>query len=116
MGHLRGEVRSAGSSARPQRREARFVFDPDVVELMVDESARVTSSGSYRAEALEHCLSKMSEHNRTALTSHYVHGNSLGEMARSFGKGTGAIKVMLLRLRGKLRECIEGRISKGGIA
>jgi RNA polymerase sigma-70 factor, ECF subfamily len=99
-----------------QRREARFVFDPDVVELMTDESARATGTGSYRAEALEHCLAKMSEPNRAALTSHYVHGNSLGEMARSFGKGTGALKVLLLRLRGKLRECIEGRLAKGGVS
>jgi RNA polymerase sigma-70 factor, ECF subfamily len=99
-----------------QRREARFVFDPDVVELMADESARVTGTGSYRAEALEHCLGKLSESNRAALTSHYVHGHSIGEMADSFGKRAGALKVMLLRLRGKLRECIEDRLAKGGAA
>lgn len=99
-----------------QRREARFVFDPDVVERMAEESARVAGSGSYRAEALEHCLGKLSESNRAALTSHYVHGHSIGEMARSIGKGASALKVMLLRIRGKLRECIEGRLAKGGIS
>lgn len=95
------------------RQHARFVFDPDVVELMTDEAAQTTSP---RVDALELCLGKLSDSNREALTAHYVHGHSIQEIAAICGKGASAVKVMLLRLRGKLRECIEGRMTKGGAA
>jgi len=99
-----------------QRREARFVFDPDVVEFMIDESAQTVSANSARAEALEHCLGKLSDSNRAVLTSYYVHGRSIGEISALQGKASSALKVMLLRLRGKLRECIENRQTRGGMA
>ncbi len=98
------------------RRQARFVFDPDVVESMSDEASQSVQGGTRRTEALEHCLGKLSDSNRGALAAHYLHGNSIAEIADATGKNPGAIKVMLLRLRGKLRECIESRLSEGGAA
>lgn len=95
------------------RRQARFVFDPDVVELMTDEARQTVSP---KAEALELCLGKLSDSNREALAAHYVHGHSIQEIATTCGKGTSAVKVMLLRLRVKLRECIENRMPNGGAA
>lgn len=96
------------------RLQARFVFDPDVVELMADEASRSASTASPRTEALEHCLDKLSEANRQALAAHYVRGSSILEIADAAGKEPGAIKVMLLRLRTKLRECIGIQLVKGG--
>lgn len=99
-----------------QRLQSRFVFDPDVVTMMADESLRHVGEGSARAEVLEQCLTKLSGTNRQAITDFYVHGHSIQEIAAACGKGASAVKVMLLRLRGKLRECIEGRLAKGGEA
>ena len=98
------------------RLQARFVFDPDVVDLMTDEASQSANSESPRAEALELCLGKLSDSNREALSAYYVHGSSILEIADASGKGPGAVKVMLLRLRGKLRECIESQLAKGGAA
>jgi RNA polymerase sigma-70 factor, ECF subfamily len=98
------------------RLQARFVFDPDVVELMIDEASHATSTSSARTEALEGCLEKLSDSNRESLAAYYVHGRSIVEIADTSGKGSSAVKVMLLRLRGKLRECIEERLAKGGVA
>ena len=98
------------------RRHARFVFDPDVVDLMTDEASQSANPAAPRAEALERCLGKLSDANRESLSAYYVHGRSIVEIANSCGKGPGAVKVMLLRLRGKLRECIENRLVKGGAA
>lgn len=95
------------------RRHARFVFDPDVVELMADEAKETASP---EMEALEICLARLSGSNRQVLASHYVHGHSIREISASCGKGASAVKVMLLRLRGKLRECIENRMMDGGAA
>jgi RNA polymerase sigma-70 factor (ECF subfamily) len=99
-----------------QRLQSRFVFDPDVVEMMSDEASLAVHSVSPKAEALELCLGKLSGPNREALTAHYVHGQSIQEIANACGKGAGAVKVMLLRLRGKLRECIDAQLAKGGAA
>jgi RNA polymerase sigma-70 factor, ECF subfamily len=98
------------------RLHARFVFDPDVVDLMTDEASQSANSISPRAEALEICLEKLSDPNRESLSAYYVHGRSILEIADASGKGPSAVKVMLLRLRGKLRECIEDRLAKGGVA
>lgn len=99
-----------------QRLHSRFVFDPDVVEMMTDEASLQASKSSDRAEVLEHCLTKLSGANRQVIVDYYVNGNSIQHIATTCGKGTSAVKVMLLRLRGKLRECIEGRMAEGGAA
>jgi len=99
-----------------QRLHARFVFDPDIVEMMTDEASHQAGESSERAEVLEHCLTKLSGTNRQAIADYYLHGHSIQHIATTSGKGTSAVKVMLLRLRGKLRECIEGRMAKGGAA
>jgi RNA polymerase sigma-70 factor, ECF subfamily len=103
--------------ARDRKRlHARFVFDPDVVDLMTDEASQSAESASQRAVALEHCIGKLSDANRLSLSAYYVQGRSIVEIANSCGKGPGAVKVMLLRLRGKLRACIEDRLVNGGAA
>jgi RNA polymerase sigma-70 factor (ECF subfamily) len=99
-----------------QRFNARFIFDPDVVELMADEASKTAPQSSERSEALEDCLGKISLPNRTTLTDYYVNGLSLSEIARACNTSTGALKVMLLRLRAKLRKCVEGKMNQGGAA
>lgn len=97
-----------------QRRQARFVFDPDVVELMSTEASHHADEGTGRGEALERCLGKLSEANRRTITEYYTRGLSIGDLAGESGKSPGAVKVILLRLRAKLRECIEGQLNRGG--
>ena len=98
------------------RDRKRFVFDSDIVELMVDEASETVEHSSDRTEALGICLRKVSETNREVLSSYYVHGRSMQEIAEASGKGISAVKVMILRLRRKLGECIEGQMTKGGAA
>lgn len=99
-----------------QRLQSRFVFDPDVVEMMSTEASPQAEDSSGRGEALERCLEKLSEANRHTLTEFYTRGLSIGDLAGEIGKSPGAVKVILLRLRAKLRECIEGQLSRGGAA
>ncbi len=96
-----------------KRDQKRFVFDSDVVALMADEATQSVDSISDRAVALEACLKLLSDQNRATLTAYYVHGRSIQDVAVAQGKGISAIKVMLLRLRRKLGECVEGRLARG---
>ena len=99
-----------------QRLQSRFVFDPDVVEMMSTEASNLTDESSGRGEALERCLEKLSDANRHTITEYYSHGLSIADLAGEIGKSPAAVKVILLRLRAKLRECIEGQLSRGGAA
>jgi RNA polymerase sigma-70 factor, ECF subfamily len=97
-----------------KRDQKRFVFNSDVVALMVDEASEIADSVSDRAAALEECLELLTDRNRETLSAYYVHGRSIQEVAAAQGKAIGALKVMLLRLRRKLGECVEGRLARGG--
>ena len=99
-----------------KRDQKRFVFNSDVVELMVDEASRTVDSISDRAAALEVCLEFLSDRNREALSAYYVHGRSIQEVATKQEKQISALKVMLLRARRKLAECVERRlVSRGAL-
>ncbi len=97
-----------------KRDQKRFVFDSAVVELMAVEASETVALISDRAEALEECLELFSDRNRQTLSAYYVHGHSIQEVAAMQGKGISALKVMLLRMRRKLGECVEGRLASGG--
>lgn len=99
-----------------QRFNARFTFDPDVVDLMTDEAAQPVEQSSERSEALEKCLEKISLPNRKTITDYYANELPLAEIAQTCGKSVGAVKVMLLRLRTKLRDCVEGKMNPGGVS
>ncbi len=96
-----------------KRDRKRFVFASDVVELMADKASEAADSMSDRAVALEECLELLSNRNRETLCAYYVHGRSIQEVAAAQGKGISALKVMLMRLRRKLGECVEGRLATG---
>ena len=80
---------------------------------MIDEADEATTSGDHRNKALETCLGNLSTMNRELLSAYYAQGSSLQEIASSSNRGLSAIKVMLLRLRRRLGECIEGQLAKG---
>lgn len=99
-----------------QRFQSRFVFDPDVVAMMSHEASHHANESSARAEFLERCLGRLSESQRHTINEYYAHGLSIREIAGNCGKTLGAMKVILLRLRAKLRDCVEAHMPPGGAA
>ncbi|NRB75212.1 MAG: sigma-70 family RNA polymerase sigma factor [Verrucomicrobiales bacterium] len=95
-----------------QRRNQRYVFDPDVAEQMVDEASERVEPTSARQEALETCLAKVSPKNRDLLSSYFVRGETFQEIASATGRGLSALKVAMMRLRRSLRSCIETQLGK----
>ena len=80
---------------------------------MVDEAELAVTTSGRRSEALEICLGRLSTKNRELLSAYYAQGSSLNEIAISANRGLSAVKVMLMRLRRRLGECIEGQLAKG---
>lgn len=88
------------------RSRDRLVFDDDVVAAMVGTTERLSAKQSERLDALENCLAKLKQEHRETLTSHYVKGFNLREIAASQNRGHSAVKVTLMRLRQSLAKCI----------
>jgi RNA polymerase sigma-70 factor (ECF subfamily) len=95
-----------------QRKNSRYVFDSDVAEQMIDEASERVEAASARQEALESCLSGISQKNRDLLSAYFVRGETLQEIATTTGRGLSALKVAMMRLRRSLRSCIETQLGK----
>ncbi len=89
------------------RQRERIVFDSDVAGLMADAALHHAEASSARDETLALCLEKLPPRQRKVLAAHYVAGRTMAEIASSHGMGLSAVKVLLLRVRRALAECID---------
>ncbi|MEY2599548.1 MAG: hypothetical protein RLZZ142_1807 [Verrucomicrobiota bacterium] len=96
------------------RQRERLVFESDVEEVMLEEAAEEVEGFEERREALRRCLARLREAHREILSAHYVRGCSVREVAEARNMGVSAVKVLMLRLRQTLGECIQRQI--GGAA
>lgn len=94
------------------RQRDRLLFGDDVVELMVEAAVAEAERHGPRREALAHCVEKVQPRQRDVLLAHYVMGHPLAEIATTHGMGLSAVKVLLLRVRRGLAECIERELLK----
>jgi len=94
------------------RSRDRLVFDADVIESMAIETEQYASELPERREALGGCIQRLSSDHRHLLHQHYNEGKSLREIARESGRGESAIKMIMLRLRKSLGDCIQHELAK----
>lgn len=92
------------------RSRDRLVFDNDIVIAMAGTVERVAASHSDRMDAMEKCLAQLTPQHRETLTSHYVQGFKLREIAATQNRSLSAIKVTVMRLRQSLGKCIEQQL------
>ena len=97
------------------RQRERLLFDSDVAELMADEAAHHAEGLSARREALAVCMDKLPPKQREVLTAHYLADHAQADIAKAQGMGLSAVKVLLLRVRRALAECIERQLQKEAI-
>ena len=98
------------SHIRDRSRE-KLIFDDDVIQAMTGTSERLAENFSDRAMALEACLKRLKPEQRALLTDFHVHRLSLREISQQHQRGLSAVKVMLMRLRNSLGDCIQNRIA-----
>ncbi len=99
---------------RDQKRERkRLLFDSDVAEQMMDEAVEAVLPTSERLDALEVCLGKVDPGKRDILSMFYSEGKTIPEISAAQGRGESAIKILLMRVRQALGECIESQMTKG---
>jgi RNA polymerase sigma-70 factor (ECF subfamily) len=62
--------------------------------------------------ALEACLAQLPERSARLVSAHYLQGESLTAIAGRSGRGDGAVRMALARIRQALRECISRRLAE----
>ncbi len=67
-----------------------------------------------RIDALRSCIQALDARHRDALVRFYYKSESAEQIARSIGKRAGAVRMLLLRVRKLLRNCIDGKLRDGG--
>ena len=97
------------SMVRDRKRD-RLVFDEDVVLAMAQEAETMAVEFEERREALGNCMQRLKAEQRGILDAHYLTGRTVREIANSTQRSESAVKMILLRLREQLSECIQRQL------
>jgi len=77
---------------------------------------QIESGEAQELEALEECIERLPGHSAGLISDHYFRSRSAAEIARETGRNESAVRMMLLRIRQILRQCIEKRVlGPGGL-
>jgi RNA polymerase sigma-70 factor (ECF subfamily) len=88
-------------------------LSPQAIQSVLDAYERTESAASARADALELCLERLAAKSRRLLAWRYEHSMSLDEIAGRLGHTLNAVYKALSRIRQRLQECIERRLTAG---
>ncbi len=90
----------------------RLVLDPEVVEMLADETALEESHFSQQREALEMCMEKVEPKQRDLLMQAYQPESRIQDVARGSGRTVTGFYQWLYRMRRTLLECIHRETAK----
>lgn len=100
-------LRNALRKKRPQ------VVDPLSERLEAAAQREVEALGdSDVVEALERCVAGLDERSARLVTMHYREGRPLEQIAGADGSSAKAVSMALVRIRRRLKECIQGRLKE----
>lgn len=94
----------------------RKYFSGALVEQLAtarEENGEVLSA---QAAALRECIAKLTDADRQLVKERYVSEGSMAELAELLGRTPNALYKSLQRIRGKLFECVTGRLRREGLA
>lgn len=96
---------------RKQGRE-RLVFSEALMDQLAEALVVRQPHVAPRQAALERCVEKLPEKSRRMLDLRYAEETPVEEMAAALASTPGSVRVMLLRIRNLLAQCIEGELMK----
>lgn len=99
---------------RRQRATDRHVFDDRLIEQVTESHVRLADEATGAEEALRECLKRVTGRSRQAIDLHYGQGLKPAAIATKLGVGAGAARMLLVRVRVLIRECVEARLATTG--
>lgn len=101
-----GVAKFEALSFRRDRARDRHVFSDDLIALLEEEAAAAGEQSRGEEQALEDCLAKLPEKQRTLVEAAYASGVRIDEMAKESGRTPMALYKSLQRIRMMLADCI----------
>ena len=96
------------SESRRKARE-KDVFMASIYEWQAEGLEQESDDQEVRLSWLEECLNDLPERGQRVIQLHYFEGKSSKQVGEHLGKGTGAIRMMLVRIRRALLKCITSK-------
>lgn len=87
------------------------VFDDDLAEQLATECEADSEELAERMSALQKCMSRLSEDERSLIEHRYFTGAQLDEFAEKCGRGVDSLRVSLFRIRAGLKKCITSELN-----
>lgn len=98
------------------QRRSRLQFDLELIELLAQEAVEEESLSESRLNALRRCLTQLSDRQQSILRQCYNGTESITTVAEQLGRERTALYKQLARLREKLLDCINLRLSQEGMS
>jgi RNA polymerase sigma-70 factor (ECF subfamily) len=86
-------------------------FSPEVILAIIDAFEHRQTLSSQTADALDHCLESLPVESRQLLSWWYAEEWPIERIAHEMGRATAAAYKVLARLRQRLLECVERRLT-----
>jgi len=98
------------------RRRGVLIFDDELSSALADKTHdREPGELEEQREALEHCMSKLSDQNRRLLEVRYASKRGgMEQLTQDTGRTNESLRVTLFRLRASLRSCVRSYILAKG--
>jgi RNA polymerase sigma-70 factor (ECF subfamily) len=91
------------------------VLSPEAIQAVASAFDRSESFASGQSEALEHCLDQLPEKSRHLLELRYERSLKIEQIAQELQATLDAIYQSLSRIRTRLQDCVNRRLSAGGV-
>jgi RNA polymerase sigma-70 factor, ECF subfamily len=93
-----------------------IVLSPEAIQAVSSAFDRSEELSSGKAEALERCLDRLPEKSRQLLALRYERSLKIEQIAHELQATLDAVYQSLSRLRARLLDCVNRRLSTGGVA
>ncbi len=100
--YIRGEVR---------RRQRETSAAEIALAAWTNESARDSDEPADKLEALTECLDRLPQSSRDVVQKFYFQREAINTIAQEQGRSPGAIRMMLMRIRQALANCVSNRLA-----
>ena len=111
---IRGIARNLAMSyfRQEKKRSNRWAAVMEVLAQSTDAAASESEMLAESETILHRCLSKLSKRHRSVIECRYEKGLSPKEMSGILGMSSEAIRILLFRIRGILRDCIQAELKQ----
>lgn len=92
------------------KRDGRLVFSEKLIDTIAEDT-RAGDSHDRLLRALEGCIGKLTDHQRSLIRARYTPGESLEKHAEELGRSPGSLRIALHRIRDVLKSCVENTLA-----